>query len=118
MGSNADLLTEARLHTAKGLLRATDLSVLEVCLRSGFREVAHFHRMFRNRVGATPRRYRVENDMSQAITGKVTLQRRVGRSSGTPERWYEYFGKSNRFFDNGYFGFTFSLDRAGMSAHV
>jgi AraC-like DNA-binding protein len=56
-----ELLIEARLNTAMGLLRATNLSVLEVSIRSGFPEIAHFHRMFRNRVGTTPRQYRIKN---------------------------------------------------------
>jgi len=52
------LLTEARLRTAANLLHHTDLSVLEVSLRSGFGEVSHFHRAFRRRFGLTPLKYR------------------------------------------------------------
>lgn len=53
-----DLLTDARLHTAMTLLRGTTLPVMQVALRSGFPEVAHFHRMFRERMSTTPRKYR------------------------------------------------------------
>ncbi len=53
-----DLLIRTRLHTAMGRLRHSTLSVLEVAMRSGFQEVAHFHRLFRRRIGTTPRRYR------------------------------------------------------------
>jgi AraC-like DNA-binding protein len=53
-----DLLAEARLETAAGLLRHSGLPVLEVALRSGFDDPSHFHRLFRRRMGATPLRYR------------------------------------------------------------
>jgi AraC-like DNA-binding protein len=53
-----DLLTEARLQTASGLLRHSRLPVLEVGLRSGFDDPSHFHRAFRRKTGTTPGRYR------------------------------------------------------------
>jgi AraC-like DNA-binding protein len=52
------LLIDARLRTAMGLLRHSTLSVLEIAVRSGFDEVAHFHRLFRRHAGTTPARYR------------------------------------------------------------
>jgi AraC-like DNA-binding protein len=52
------LVNEMRLRTAASLLRETSLSVLNVCLASGFRDVSHFHRTFRRRFGVTPRDYR------------------------------------------------------------
>jgi len=56
----ARLLAEARLGTAAWLLRHSGLPVVEVALASGFGDVSHFHACFRERFGATPRRYRVE----------------------------------------------------------
>lgn len=53
------LLNEIRLRTAANLLRATALSVAEVGLHSGFRDVSHFHRVFQKRFATTPRRYRL-----------------------------------------------------------
>lgn len=53
------LLTECRLRAAASLLRMTSLPITEVCLNSGFRDLAHFHRCFRKRFEVTPRRYRV-----------------------------------------------------------
>jgi len=61
--SYVGLLNEQRLRTAAALLRASELSVTEVCLNSGFRDVAHFHRCFRRRFATTPLKYR---RMSQA----------------------------------------------------
>jgi transcriptional regulator GlxA family with amidase domain len=47
-----------RLRTAASLLRETSMSILDVCLASGFQDLSHFHRFFRKRFGATPLRYR------------------------------------------------------------
>ena len=52
------LLTEARLRTAASLLNHTALPILDVALRSGFGEVSHFHRSFRERFRMTPLKYR------------------------------------------------------------
>jgi AraC-like DNA-binding protein len=57
-----DLLTEARLQTAAGLLRHSSLPVLDIALRSGFDDPAHFHRLFRRRHGTTPARYRARSE--------------------------------------------------------
>ena len=56
-------LIEARLRTAMELLRNTTLPVLQVSLRSGFNEVAHFNRLFRKRIGTTPMGYRKRVDI-------------------------------------------------------
>jgi len=53
-----DILIEARLKTAKELLRFSSLSVLEVALCSGFNEISHFNRLFRLREECTPGQYR------------------------------------------------------------
>jgi len=53
-----DMLVEARLKTAKELLRLSSLPVLEVALCSGFNEISHFNRLFRRRTGLTPGQYR------------------------------------------------------------
>jgi AraC-like DNA-binding protein len=56
--SYVQLLNEHRLRTAASLLRESSLSVMEVCLGSGFRDVAHFHRCFQKRFFTTPLKYR------------------------------------------------------------
>lgn len=53
------LLAAARLDTAALLLGHTALAVGEVALRSGFRDLSHFHAVFRRRFATTPRRYRM-----------------------------------------------------------
>lgn len=54
-----ELLVQRRLRAATELLRHSAMSVLEVAEASGFEDVAHFHRLFRRRLGMTPRHYRV-----------------------------------------------------------
>ncbi len=57
------LVREERLRQAAGLLRCTDLSILEVALRSGFSDLSHFHRLFRRRFQISPRQYRRQRDV-------------------------------------------------------
>jgi AraC-like DNA-binding protein len=52
------LLVRKRIQAATELLRQSDLSVLQIALATGFQDLAHFHRLFRRRVGITPARYR------------------------------------------------------------
>jgi AraC-like DNA-binding protein len=53
-----EMLIEARLKTAKELLRFSSLPVLQVALSSGFNEISHFNRLFRRRIGCAPNQYR------------------------------------------------------------
>ncbi|MBE7463924.1 MAG: helix-turn-helix transcriptional regulator [Planctomycetes bacterium] len=53
-----ELMAEARVRTAAGLLRNTGLPVLEIAARSGFGDASNFHRAFRARMGVSPHRYR------------------------------------------------------------
>lgn len=59
-----DLLIRARLRTAAGLLRHTDMSVAQVAMASGFRNLSHFHSVFRKRMNSTPHRYRSQTEMN------------------------------------------------------
>jgi AraC-like DNA-binding protein len=52
------LLNQMRLKTAASLLRNTSLPVQEVCYASGFRDLSHFHRVFRKHFRQTPLHYR------------------------------------------------------------
>lgn len=52
------LVNQMRLRTAASLLRGSTLSVLEICLSSGFQDLSHFHRVFRKHFGITPLKYR------------------------------------------------------------
>jgi AraC-like DNA-binding protein len=56
-----DLLSEYRLRTACRLLAQSDLSVGDVAMRSGFGDQSHFQRLFRERLGETPRRWRLKH---------------------------------------------------------
>ena len=53
------LLNEERVRTAADLLRASELPVVEIAYRSGFGDLSHFHRTFKQLMRMTPRRYRV-----------------------------------------------------------
>ena len=54
----ATLLLRARVQTAQGLLRLSDLPLREVARQSGFGSRAHFFAAFREQVGMTPGVYR------------------------------------------------------------
>jgi AraC-like DNA-binding protein len=54
-----ELLIQRRLRAATELLRDTRMSVLQTAMSTGFGDVAHFHRLFRRRIGMTPLQYRV-----------------------------------------------------------
>lgn len=51
-------VTERRLAESKHLLVTTTLSVQQVCYKSGFQDVPHFCRIFKQAVGMTPTAYR------------------------------------------------------------
>ncbi|MDR2675465.1 MAG: helix-turn-helix domain-containing protein [Opitutaceae bacterium] len=53
-----ELLVQRRLRAAMELLRDTGMSVLQTAMSTGFADVAHFHRLFRKRIGMTPVQYR------------------------------------------------------------
>lgn len=54
----ATLLLRARVQTAQGLLRLSDLPLREVARQSGFGSRAHFFAVFRQQVGMTPAAWR------------------------------------------------------------
>lgn len=53
-----EYLIRYRLAKAQYALRTTDRSVTEIALGSGFGDVSYFIRLFRERFGMTPKRYR------------------------------------------------------------
>jgi len=55
-----DEIIRARINQAKHLLETTDLPVADVAARSGFANLNHFFRVFRQRTKMTPRRFRIE----------------------------------------------------------
>ena len=59
------LLVEARLRTAAGLLQHTNISILDTALRSGFGEISHFHRSFRDRFKMTPLQFRKQSEAAR-----------------------------------------------------
>lgn len=53
-----EYLIQLRLNAAKILLKSTDLSVEEICTRSGFQDTAYFIQAFKKREGVTPLKFR------------------------------------------------------------
>jgi AraC-like DNA-binding protein/ligand-binding sensor protein len=62
-----DLLVEARLKTAAGLLRHTNMAVLEVAARSGFGDLSHFHYSFRKHFNTTPHKFRRQAEAGAGV---------------------------------------------------
>lgn len=58
-------LTEIRLQSACYLLRSTHLTVQQVCYESGFNDVPHFCRIFKQTFGNTPKGYREKERMEE-----------------------------------------------------
>jgi AraC family transcriptional regulator len=52
-------ITQVRIERAKRLLAGTNLPLIEVATRVGYRTQAHFTGVFHRYVGTTPRAYRV-----------------------------------------------------------
>ena len=55
-------LREKRLEYGRYLLDTTDLSVDEICLESGFESHSHFNRVFKNKFGISPGRFRLQKN--------------------------------------------------------
>lgn len=54
-----ELIQAKRLSQAAYLLTSTGMNVMDVALAVGYDNISYFHRIFRNRYGMTPRKYRV-----------------------------------------------------------
>lgn len=60
--SFSELLRSARLTQASVLLRASDLPIQEVILRTGYTGKAHFYRVFQEAYGMTPAQFRSQKE--------------------------------------------------------
>lgn len=58
-------LQQLRLQFACSLLRVSNLPITEICYASGFQTLTHFEKMFRQKLGMTPRDYHKTTDMKQ-----------------------------------------------------
>jgi len=68
-------ITQVRIERAKRLLDGTNLPLLEVATRVGYRTQAHFTGVFHRYVGTTPREYRVGNRKELLPSRTVTPTR-------------------------------------------
>lgn len=69
--SFGQLLTEARVRTAASLLSHTNLSVLDVALRSGFGDISNFHRRFKASLDLSPLQYKKRVEVLTPLTISV-----------------------------------------------
>ncbi|OHD60503.1 MAG: hypothetical protein A2096_17810 [Spirochaetes bacterium GWF1_41_5] len=51
-------ISRLRLEKSAELLRKTEKSIISICFETGFNDVSHFNRVFRQKYGVTPGRYR------------------------------------------------------------
>ena len=65
-------ITQVRIERAKRLLATTNLPLIEVATRVGYRTQAHFTGVFHRYVGTTPRAYRVGSRKEFVPHGQVT----------------------------------------------
>ena len=52
---------EQRFRRAQHFLRTSDMTILEVSVRTGFADQGHFTKAFRRFIGVTPTEYRVQS---------------------------------------------------------
>jgi LacI family transcriptional regulator len=72
-----DEITDARLHRAQELLRQTDRSMDDIAEQTGFGYVQNMGRVFRKRLGQSPRHFRRRpgNEKSEARSSKSETKR-------------------------------------------
>ena len=64
-----EIVTEYRMRYICLLLQTTTLTIAEIGAACGFTDLTHFHRLFRNRMHMTPRRYRLLYNADQSEEG-------------------------------------------------
>lgn len=55
-----EYINDLRLNYAANFLIHSDLSIIDICLSSGFDNVSHFYHLFKKKFGVTPRQFRME----------------------------------------------------------
>jgi transcriptional regulator GlxA family with amidase domain len=74
--SPTQYLRSLRMQKAQALLESSFLTVKEVSFQSGFRDVSHFVRDFKQRYGMTPREFRSERSRFNNAQGNPPIHRR------------------------------------------
>jgi two-component system response regulator YesN len=54
----SEYISRKRIAGAQHLLKSSDLKVVDICYRVGFKDLAHFNRTFKRFVGIPPNQYR------------------------------------------------------------
>lgn len=60
--SYVQFLNKVRLENACALLKSTDYQVHDIALKSGFDNISHFNRTFKQHIGLTPTKFRLTNN--------------------------------------------------------
>ena len=60
-----DYLTDIRLNFARELLNSTNLSILDIAVSSGFENQSYFTKVFKAKLGMTPREFRRNNEKAE-----------------------------------------------------
>lgn len=55
-----ELLQQKRLSQAAFLLKNTDINVADISVKTGYDNISYFHRIFKEKFGVTPHKYRVQ----------------------------------------------------------
>lgn len=58
-----EYISRKRIVGAQSLLRNSNLKIVEICYRVGFKDLAHFNRTFKRFVGITPNQYRQSQEL-------------------------------------------------------
>ena len=66
-----EYLTVCRVRKAQHLLEDTQLSVTEIAARSGFGNITHFEKVFKQLTGLTPRQHRNQRNRNMASPKKA-----------------------------------------------
>ena len=74
-------ITQVRIERAKRLLAGTNLPLIEVATRVGYRTQAHFTGVFHRYAGTTPRAFRVVSRREILSQASVTPTREVEQAS-------------------------------------
>jgi transcriptional regulator GlxA family with amidase domain len=73
--SPTQFLRSLRMQKAQSLLESSFLTVKEVSFQSGFRDVSHFVRNFKQRYGMTPSEFRFQRSRLKKAQGNPPINR-------------------------------------------
>jgi AraC-like DNA-binding protein len=73
-----EYINRKRIARAQHLLRSSNLKIVEICYRAGFKDLAHFNRTFKHFVGVTPNQHRQSDEPAALQTDAAPACQREG----------------------------------------